>query len=139
MMLAYLIVKKHFDRPTAVIALVLTAILPVNIAYARFGWDPSHSGLVVIVAAHFALAGSPWKSALVFAVALTVHPTNVFVAPFLVFVFLAARAEPDGWKRAVRRSALYVAFLVVALGVLAITSGAGDHGDTRGRPRDRAR
>lgn len=120
--LTYAVVRRHFDRSTGVLALVLTAVLPVNIAYARFGWDPSHSGLVAIIAAHFALVGNPWGSALSFALALAVHPTNVFLAPFLVIAFFSGEWERRGRWQAVARSGLQVVLLGGALGVLSLTT-----------------
>ncbi len=123
--LTYFVVRRHFDRSTGALALVLTAVLPINIAYARFGWDPSHSGLVAIVATHFALAGNPWACAVAFAVALAVHPTNVFLAPFLVLAFLGMEWGRGGWKRAVWRTGLCGALLASALALLSRTTSGG--------------
>jgi hypothetical protein len=123
--LTYVVVRRHFDRSTGALALLLTAVLPVNIAYARFGWDPSHSGLVAIVATHFALAGNPWGCALSFALALAVHPTNVFLAPFLVIAFFGGEWERGGRWRALARSGLQAVLLVGALGVLSRTTSGG--------------
>lgn len=123
--LTYAVVRRHFDRPTGTLALVLMAVLPVNIAYARFGWDPSHSMLVGMGAAYFALAGQPVGCALVFALALAVHPTNVFLAPFLVLTFLGTELERGGYTRALVRTAVQVVLLVLALGVLRFTTSGG--------------
>ncbi len=124
--LTYAIAKKHFDRPTGVIALLLTASLPINIAYARFGWDPSHSGLAAIVAAHFALSGNVWASALAFVFALLVHPTNVFVAPFLVAVLFGVEHARIGWRGALVRTGLHAALLGAGLAVLGLAAAPGD-------------
>jgi hypothetical protein len=120
--LTYAVVRRHFDRPTGALALVLTAVLPMNIAYARFGWDTSHSGLVAIIAAHFALAGNLWCSALAFALALAVHPTNVFLAPFLVLAFLGGDWHRRGKWWALMRSGLHVGLLLGALSLLSLTT-----------------
>ena len=125
LVLAYVVGRRHFDRPTGALALVWMAVLPANIAYARFGWDPSHSGLVDMGAAYFALAGHPVACALTFALALAVHPTNVFLAPFLVLTFLGADLERGGWKRALMRTGLHVVLLCLSLGVLAFTTSGG--------------
>jgi hypothetical protein len=122
MALTYWVAKRHFDRVTAAIALLLTAALPINIAYARFGWDPSHSGLIAIVATHFALSGNVWASALAFTFALLVQPTNVFIAPFLVAVLLGVENTRIGLRGAALRTALHVALLSASLGVLKLTS-----------------
>lgn len=120
--LTYFTVRRHFDRPTAATALVVMAVLPVNLVYARFGWDPSHSGLVDMGAAAFALAGNPLGCALVFALALAVHPTNIFLAPFLVLAFWGGEMERRGRRGAAGRTALLIALLCVALGVISLTT-----------------
>ncbi|PTL75370.1 hypothetical protein [Vitiosangium sp. GDMCC 1.1324] len=125
LVLTFFVVRRHFGASTGALALVWMAVLPVNIAYARFGWDPSHSGLVAIIAAHFALAGNPVGSALAFALALAVHPTNVFLAPFLVLALLGAEVERGGWKRALVRTGLHGVLLVVSLRVLSFTTSGG--------------
>ncbi len=125
MALTWWVVRRHLDPQTGAIALVLTAVLPVNVAYARFGWDPSHSGLVAIVAAHFALAGVAWASALAFLFALLVHPTNVFLAPFLLLAGLGAAARRSGWRRALHRAGIHAGLLAASLSVLAATTSSG--------------
>lgn len=119
---------RFFDRTTAMIMLLLTAALPANIAYARFGWDPSHIGLIILAACWAALAGRPLLSALAFALALIVHPTSAFAGPFLSLAFLGADLERHGRSPALKRSGLHVALLVAALGLLAITTSQGQVG-----------
>lgn len=76
-----------FDRKTAAISTVLLAILPINIAYSRFGWDTSQSLVATLPAVYLALAVvrfpehiARWLAASIFAltVAFWVHPTNLF-------------------------------------------------------------
>ena len=117
--LTWLAVRRHLGVGAAAIAAMLTAFLPANVVYARFGWDPSWSGLVAILAVHLALSGSAWGCAAAFALALTVHPTNVFLAPALALAFLGAEAGRSGWPAALRRAAVLGALLVPALGILA--------------------
>ncbi|MFO1084070.1 MAG: hypothetical protein U1E21_05885 [Reyranellaceae bacterium] len=123
--LAWWIVRRHFDRHSAVIALVLMAVLPVTIAYARFGWDPSHAPLVGLVSVAFALAGWRIACAAAFAVALVAHPTNIFIAPFLLFTLLGVAAERSGWRAALRWTAPALLLLVLALGTLSLTTSGG--------------
>ncbi len=117
--LAYGIGRRFFDRATAAIALVLMSALPANIVYARFGWDPSHSGAVVLAAVWAALAGRPLVTALIFAIALWAHPTNVFAAPLLVLGFAGSTWTGEG---RVRRIALLVVLMIAALAVLSVTT-----------------
>ncbi len=137
MALAYAVGRRHFGRETGAVALVLTAVLPVNIAYARFGWDPSHTGVVAMAAAHFALAGTAWASAALFALALLVHPTNVFLAPFLALAFAGAEARRGGWGRATVRGGVHVALLAAVLPILAVTSAIGGAFSATGDPLQR--
>jgi hypothetical protein len=120
--LTWVTVRRHLGGRAAGIAVALTAFLPANVVYARFGWDPSWSGLTAVLAVHFALSGSAWGCASAFALALAVHPTNVFLAPTLALAFVGAEAGRSGWPRALRRAALLGALLVPALAVLAWTA-----------------
>ncbi len=120
--LGWWIMQRHFDRHTAVIALTLMAALPTGIAYARFGWDPSHGPLIALVCTAFALAGQRMACAVAFAVALAAHPTNVFIAPFLLFTLFGVAAERSGCRAAIKWTAPALLMLVLALGMLAVTS-----------------
>lgn len=120
--LAWWIMQRHFDRHSAMIALILMATLPTSIAYARFGWDPSHGPMIALVCTAFALAGQRLACALAFAVALAAHPTNVFIAPFLLLTLFGVAAERSGWHTAVKWTAPALPMFVPALGILAVTS-----------------
>ena len=93
MALAWWIGRRLFDDATARLALLLMALLPANIAYARFGWDPSHGAMLALAAIATALKRQLVLTALVYALAVWTHPTNVFLAPLLLVVF--ARAEQE--------------------------------------------
>lgn len=123
--LAWWIMRRHFDRPTALIALLLMATLPVTIAYARFGWDPSHAPLIGLICAAFALRGWRVACAATFAVALAAHPTNIFIAPFLLFALFGVEAERSNWRSAVRWVAPALPLFLLALAVLAVTTSGG--------------
>lgn len=125
MAMAYAIGRRFFDRTVAMVALLLMAALPANIAYARLGWDPSHLGLVILVALHAALAGRRVLSALAFALALTVHPTAAFAGPYLILAMLGRELETRTPRGALPWTAAYAAALILALGLLAITTSNG--------------
>ena len=124
MMLAWL-AGRRFDRETGITALLLMATLPANIAFARVGWDPSDSAMIDMAAAWFALSAAPFGSALLFALALLIHPSNTFMAPFLTFALFGAELDRRGWSAALDRSALHVALLCTALDLLPLTTGGG--------------
>ncbi len=76
-----------FDRPTAAVSTVLLAVLPINIAYARFAWDASQTVAVTLPVLYFSLASVRWPhrcGRLLLAamgvelLALLVHPANIF-------------------------------------------------------------
>ncbi len=125
MAIAYAIGRRFFDRTTAIVALLFMASLPINIAYARLGWDPSHLGLVILAATYAALAGRPVLSALAFAVALTVHPTAAFAGPFLIALALGREMEGRSLRSALLRLLPYMIMLIASLGVLGVTTTRG--------------
>lgn len=132
--LAWWLVRRHFGGPAGSIALILMAALPVNIAYARLGWDPSHVPLIGLIAAAFALANRPTACAAAFAVAMAAHPTSIFILPFLALCLLGAAKERDGWRPALVRTGMTAGgLLLIALAMLMIiTSG----GNATARPSD---
>lgn len=138
LVLTWLVVRRHFGRSAALVALVLTAVLPIDLAYARFGWDASHSGLVAIAALHFALSGVAWASAGLLALALAVQPTNVFLGPFLFSTFLFAEVARRGWRGAAPRTGLHGLLLVAALALIPVVTSGGTGQAYVGGALDRA-
>ena len=83
----WLMCRWVFDRRTAAISTVVLAVLPIDIAYSRFAWDACQSLAVTLPVLYFSLAAvrfperfGRWIAAAILAqaVALWVHPTNVF-------------------------------------------------------------
>jgi len=81
-----------FDRRTALISTVALAVLPINIAYSRFAWDASQSLAATLPVAYLALAAVQFPgrfgrcitaSSLALAIAIWVHPTNLFAVAAL--------------------------------------------------------
>ncbi len=77
-----------FDRRTAAISTVMLAVLPINIAFSRFAWDASQTVAATLPVVYLSLAAvrfperfGRWIAAsiLALAVAVWVHPINVFV------------------------------------------------------------
>lgn len=123
--LAYLAGKRLGGTSTAWIAMLIMAVLPINIAYARLGWDPSHSGLLVLLAASLLLGGSRLGSAAVFAGALLVHPTNIFAAPFLLMIRAGQAFEQgDNKGKAIRSYAILLLAVVAAYYAIRVGSDA---------------
>lgn len=118
MLLAYAIGRRFFGRLPGMVAMLMMACLPINIAYARLGWDPSHSAMLVLAAAYAVFAGRKLLGALLFAIALTNHPSAVFTAPFLVLGFLGFGLT--GQPRAALQQTLGLAALLAVAILLAM-------------------
>ncbi|HXH00223.1 MAG TPA: hypothetical protein VNI79_07410 [Sphingomicrobium sp.] len=126
MALAWRIGKQHFDVASGRLALLVMAVIPANIAYARFGWDPSHSGMMILVGVSLALARRLTLTSLTFALALWTHPTNVFAAPFLLLIFAAAeRLSGDLRLLAPRVAVLTLLMSLFTLAMMTTASQAG--------------
>jgi hypothetical protein len=89
----YTLCSRVFDRRSALASTVLLAVLPEDIAQSRYGWDPSQSLLadafVVYLAMLIALdqERSRWWTAwaaVATLAALSVHPTNAFLIPYVI-------------------------------------------------------
>lgn len=115
LLLAYAIGRRFFGQAAGMVALVLMACFPMNIAYARLGWDPSHSPLLVLAAAYAAFAGRKLLCALLFALALANHPSAVFTAPFLTLGQFGFATLRHGKMTAIRETVQQAALLLIAI------------------------
>ncbi len=103
--LAYPLLLRVFDRPTALATLLLLACSPTLIAYSRFGWDQSQAPLASLLALYFALRRQVLGAIVAFVILLVIHPINVFLLPVLLgpaLIDLVARiraAEPKQRER----------------------------------------
>jgi hypothetical protein len=102
---------RALGRRAGFTAAVLCAALPVNMAYSRFGWDPSHLGLWSALAVGAALRGRLGWMGLAFAMGLWVHPTHVFIAPFIGMTFAAVHLQRP--ESVLRRAGWMAAALTV--------------------------
>jgi hypothetical protein len=89
--LAYPLLRRLFDQPTALGTTLLLACLPITIAFSRFGWDQSQSPLAALLCLYFALKRQVAGTVPLFIIALIVHPFNVFLAPILLGPAVAER------------------------------------------------
>lgn len=130
MALAWWIGRRHFDAATGRMALMLTAVLPGNIAYARFGWDPSHSGMIVLAGIALALERQLALTVIVYALAVWTHPTNVFAAPLLLPIFGAAEWQAGERRLLIPRLGLLAALMaLLTAAMMATASQAGQFVD----------
>jgi hypothetical protein len=93
-LVAYPIVNHIGGRLAAVFAVAFFACLPVDIAYSRFGWDPSQSALVVMVALGMVFIRRYALALVAILAAVIIHPTNIFAAPIVAGPAVAERLVP---------------------------------------------
>ena len=84
----YYLLSKVLGKSTAIIATLLVASLPINIAYSRFGWDQSQAVLVSVIIIYCALKQNWLGLILAIIAALIIHPTNIFILPFVISVLI---------------------------------------------------
>lgn len=122
--IAFLLVRRLYGSTTAWIQTVATAVLPTAIAHSRLCQDPSQSiPWTVIVVGLSLLSVSdrsrPWVygigACVTFVVAVRTHPTNVFVAPFVVLSVV--RAIGAGLPTAPRSRMILIIVLLIAIAV----------------------
>jgi len=120
----FFFVRRLFGGTTAWIHTVALGVLPTAIAHSRICQDPSQSVLWTSLVVYLALLGVQERTAagrwlagaiVVFPVALWTHPTNVFVAPFLLLPIVAASgARVPASRRARIGLAIATAFSLAA-------------------------
>ena len=119
--------RRLFGETTAWIHTVALAVLPTAIAHSRICQDPSQSvfwsGLVVYLALLGVKerdAAGRWLAAAIvlFPVALWTHPTNVFVAPFLLLPIAAPLAARMPASRRARIGVAGITAAVLAAGLI---------------------
>lgn len=125
--LAYAVGRRFFGPAAGMAALVLMACLPASIAYARFGWDPSHASMFVLAASYAALARRRLLSTLLFALGLANHPAALFAAPFLTLAFLGSVMERQGWRAAFGQCLAFAGMLLLAILLGTVLSPAATH------------
>jgi hypothetical protein len=85
--------RRVFGTRVACLSTLLLAVLPLNIAYSRFGWDASQTLLATTFVLYLGLELVPGdraarrsllRPALAFGAAILVHPTNVFTLWLLI-------------------------------------------------------
>ena len=103
--LTYPLMSRALDRTTALIATVLLGVLPIAILYSRIGYDCSQTPLFSLLALACAFRGRGGRMLLAFALCLVAHPSNVFLMPTLLLVYLAGEAQA-AWPARDRRRAM---------------------------------
>ena len=116
-----------FEQRTAMASTLILAVLPVNIFYSRFGWEPSQSVLFAVPMLYATLifcsgrVSLPIGSLIVcgsLLMAMVVHPTNFFLSGFCVPAFSALLTRPESGSR--KRLAAFISLSVLGCLVFVI-------------------
>ena len=121
--------RRAFGPRMAWLTTLIHAVLPINIAYSRFAWDASQSLLATLPVIYAAVLANQepdrrlrWTvvGVLSLAVATIVHPTNLFVAPFLLILGAAAWRDRLAitWQNAGMRRIVLPLMLLASAAVL---------------------
>jgi hypothetical protein len=111
--LAYILFRKGLDRPTALMASVGLAVAPVAIIYSRISFDACQTPMMSILALYCALRGHRIGLVASLVAAYLVHPTNIFLLPAVLPVFLTQELRRYPGDR-VRQSRVVLATLSAA-------------------------
>lgn len=115
--LTYWLVGKMWGKKVGVIASLVMAVMPINIAYSRFGWDTSQTTTACLVLLWVGHQRKWWWLLLATAAALLVHPTNIFILPTVMGVWLSSLEGPI--KSARWRAELFkLAIMTLILAIL---------------------
>jgi 4-amino-4-deoxy-L-arabinose transferase-like glycosyltransferase len=116
--------RRWADSPTALIAATALAVLPIAIVFSRVAIESCSTPLFAVVALHQAFLGRRLGLLAAFAACLLMHPTNIFLGPVLVGVYLG-RVLPatQRWHRwrilvqvALGGAAVVVGFCLLVVG-----------------------
>ncbi len=112
--LSYILLRRSLSHSSALITFILAASLPINIAYSRFGWDPSQTALASLFVIHFTFKRNVLGIVLSFIAALFVHPTNIFLFPIILGPYAAEFIfNTNGEKRKTKNLYLFATALVL--------------------------
>jgi hypothetical protein len=118
--------RRWADGPTALIAATTLAVLPMAIVLSRNAIECCSTPLFTIVALHQAFLGRRLGLLAAYAVCLLMHPTNIFLGPLLVCVYLGRvlpAAQGSRRWRVLFQTALAGAAVVVGFGMLVMWRG----------------
>lgn len=93
----YFLLRKSIGARAALFFVMMSAGLPILVAYSRFGWEPSQSGLITLFVVYFSLQ-KKWAAVLVAQViAINIHPTNAFLVFIPLNLFILEILSKINW------------------------------------------
>lgn len=124
--LCYFLFRDILGRPAAVSLSLLTATLPINIAYSRFGWDPSLIIVFSVLLVYFALRGNLKGILISLSLALAAHPAALFLMPVVITIALAQTNSPLLPAGTIQRKIGAIFLLICILLVAIVAAGTGN-------------
>jgi len=123
--LTYVLGARMLDRTTALIASVLLAVLPIAIIFSRIGYDAAQTPLFSLIALYFAFKRRRVATLLSFVACFVVQPTNVFLLPTLMAIYLVGEArasagDPARLRRLLLGTLAVSAALITAAGLVTL-------------------
>ena len=122
MLLSYVLMKIAFNKESALVILMFTAFIPVNITYSRIGWDASQIALFSLLVIFFSLSARPLWTSFFLSTSLLIHPTCIFLLPIALLCNIAAVWENDGIIRIRRFLFIMLTVVIIPLTVLYIAA-----------------
>lgn len=119
--LTYWLVGKMWGKRVGVIASLIMAVMPINIAYSRFGWDTSQTTTACLILLWVGYQRRWWWLLIATAGALLVHPTNIFILPTVMGVWLSSlkgSITSARWKAELIKLAIMTFILAVLVAQL---------------------
>lgn len=108
--------RKVLDPPTAIAAALMLGTAPVAIVYSRMACEFSQTPFIGVIAAYWALRGHGLASLLTLLVGLLIHPTNIFLIPCWLPVYLVQACRTQNGDRAAQiRTGLRAIVAIAAL------------------------
>ena len=121
--LAYAWVRRWCDRPTALIAASVLAVMPMAILLSRTGTEPGLTPVFALLALHQAFLGRRFGLLAAFLACLFMHPTNLFLAPIVASVYLGQalpKVERSRWWRVGAEVAAGSGLVLTVFGLMAL-------------------
>src|SRR4029077_11190503 len=81
--------RRIAGRTAAMIFAVVTASLPITIAYSRLAWDPCEVPLATMITLYLAWQGRWLAAGAALLASCWIHPTCIFLAPMTAALLLA--------------------------------------------------
>lgn len=112
----YFLLRKSLGAHTALFFAVLSAGMPILVAYSRFGWEPSQSGLISLFVLYFSLQKKWAGVVMTQLIALIVHPSNAFLVFIPLNLFILETQARLNWPVPKARVWMLILFGLIIFG-----------------------